>query len=437
MKKKLRVTATLLACSMLAGTGTSAFAEEADLSGTISIWCSGIEKLGLEAAMTEYQKEHPDVSLEIQVTENVTDFETMMTTAISSETLPDMYIAQIGTVEQQYAAEGYLMELPDDIMSQLVEGDTSLMTWEGKAYAFPTTSSISVTICNKTKLDELGIELGIDNYPTNMDEFIDLLQQCRDAGVEYPYGVAGADTSSCTAWPFQYMYQVLYGDDPNFYANLLKGEHAWNGPEFRKMFEEYDRVREYVSPSSTAKRMDEVYADFITGETIFYSQTATSMKDVQELDPELEITLIPSCFTEKSEDQTLISGFDAGISITSSAKNPELCLDFMRFLVSPEGSTVFENATGYVPVMKGCEAEIDEAYDIVLDISMNNKLPNSPICSRQWIAGFKELLKNGCQNYLAGEDIDSVVNTIEDEHKRLMDADPEWVDNFLKTYEWK
>ena len=160
------------------------------------------------------------------------------------------------------------------------------------------TTAISVTLCNKGELEKLGIELTTENYPTNMDEFIDLLQQCRDAGVEYPFGVAGADASSCTAWPFQYIYQVLYGEDPDFYANVLKGEKAWNGDEFREMFNVYDRLREYVSPNSTAKSMDELYADFIVGDTLFFSQVATTIKSIKELDPETEIILIPSCYRE-------------------------------------------------------------------------------------------------------------------------------------------
>lgn len=437
MNKKMYATTFLAACSMLVMNCQTSFAEETDFSGTITMFATGNTAKGVQAVFEEYQKMHPDVELEISNTETVTDFETMMTAAISSDTLPDMYAAQVGAVEQQYAAQGYLMDLSDTgIMDNLVNGDTSLITYNGGYYAFPMTTAISVTLCNKGELEKLGIELTTENYPTNMDEFIDLLQQCRDAGVEYPFGVAGADASSCTAWPFQYIYQVLYGEDPDFYANVLKGEKAWNGDEFREMFNVYDRLREYVSPNSTAKSMDELYADFIVGDTLFFSQVATTIKSIKELDPETEIILIPSCFTEKSEDQTLISGFDEAFSITTSTKNPELCVDFLAYLTSPEGSTLFDNETGYIPTVKGCESKVDSAYDIVLDIMQNDKLPNSPILSRQWIAGFKELLKSGCQNWLAGEDIDSVVNTIEEDHKRLMEADPDWVQSFLDNYEW-
>lgn len=408
------------------------------LSGTITMVANSSGAEGLQAVFDEYKKKNPDVDIDFTIYENVTEFETMMTSWISSNSLPDMYIAQASTVQQQYAAEGYLMPLTGTgIEDHLVEGDTSLVTYDGKLYAFPMATNISVTICNNSALKELGIELSVDNYPKSMDEFLKLMQQCRDAGVEYPFGLAGADLSSCTAWPFQYMYQVLYGGDPNWYADVLSGKKDWSDPEFVAMFDAYNELREYVSPDSLGKNMDGLYADFISGNTLFFSQVATTIKNIKVLDPESDIILIPSSFTKDPADQTLISSFDDGISITANAKNPELCIDFLNYVTSPEGSTIYANAAGVVSTVVGCTAEIDPAYSIVYELLQEGALPNSPILSRQWIAGFKELLKSGCQNWLAGEEPQSVADTIAEEHKRLMDADPDWVKNFLESYEWK
>lgn len=413
-------------------------AADSGLSGTITMVSHSSGAEGLQAVLEEYKKTHPDVDIDFTIYENVTEFETMMTSWISSNSLPDMYLSQASSVQQQYAAEGYLMPLTGTgVEDHLVEGDTSLVTYDGKLYAFPMATNISVTLCNNSALKELGIELTVDSYPKSMGEFLDLMQQCRDKGVEYPFGLAGADLSSCTAWPFQYMYQVLYGGNPNWYADVLSGNKDWSDPEFVAMFDEYNRIREYVSPDSLGKNVDGLYADFISGNTLFFSQVATTIKNIKVLDPESDIILIPSSFTADPADQTLISSFDDGISITANAKNPELCIDFLNYVTSPEGSTIYANATGTVSTVVGCEAEIDPSYSIVYELLQKGALPNSPILSRQWIAGFKELLKSGCQNWLAGEDPQSIADTIAEEHKRLMDADPDWVADFLESYQWK
>ncbi len=409
-----------------------------DYSGTITMFCGTEDSKAFDAVMAEYQKLHPDVNIEYIIWENVTDFETMMTNYIATDTLPDMYRGQVGVVQQQYAMEGYLLPLDDlDVEGNLVNGDTSLIKYKDSLYSFPMTIAYSVTLCNNDKLKELGIDLTYDNYPKCMDEFVDLLQKCREAGCEYPFSVAGSDTSSCTAWPFQYIYQVLYGGNPNFYADVLSGKADWADPEFLKMFDEYDRLREYMAPDTAAKTTDGQKADFISGDTIFFSQTASALTGLRNLDPDMDILMIPSSFTEKPEDQTLIGGFDDGISITTGAKNPELCKDFLKFIASKEGCEIYCSNSSCVPTVKGAEIDSDPAFRIILEIASKGDLPNSAILSRQWISGFKELLKTGCQNWLVGEEPQSVVDKISKEHTRLMEASPDWVQNFLADYEYK
>ena len=406
-----------------------------ELSGTITMFCSSDGQLGFDAVMAEYQKINPKVNIEYIIWETVTDFETMMTNYIATGTMPDMYCAQVGVVEQQYAAEGYLVPLDDTgIEDLMVNGDTSLIKYDGKLYAIPTTASYSVTFANNAKLNELGITVDHSNYPKNMDEFVDLLQKCREAGCESPYGVAGSDTSSCTAWPFQYIYQVLYGDNPNYYADILSGKEHWSDEAFVNMFNVYDRLRDYMSPDMTAKTTDSLYADFISGDTIFFNQTAGTLNKLRGLDPELDILMLPPSFTVDASKQSLISGFDAGISITSGAKDVDLCKDFLKFVCQPENMTIFCNANNSVPTIKGAAPEMDPAYDLIMEIAGNGELPNSPILSRQWIGGFKELLKTGCQDWLCGADPQEVADKIEEDHARLMEASPEWVDQFLKDY---
>ena len=431
-------TASETASSSKAKTDDVVSESNANVSGTLHFLCGTDDAEAIKTTFAEFQKIYPNTDLDEVIAQDVTDSETLMSTWIASGGFPDMCIQQTGALQQSYMKDGYFVPLDDlGVMDRLVDGDKSLIPYDGKFYQFPLTSAISVTLCNNGVLKDMGIELSADNYPKDMDEFIDLLQQVKDNGVDYPYGIAGADASSCTAWPFQYMYQTLYGEDPNWYADVLSGKKKWNDPEFLEMFTQYDRIRTFVSPDSTGKQNADLQADFIKGDTVFYSQVATSVKSLRELDPELDVICIPSSFTKDAADQTLISGFDKGLSIFSSTGNMDLCKAFMEYITSPEGSTVYINNSGCIPTVKGCEGTIDPAYEIVVAVSQSGTLPNSPILSRQWIAGFKELLKTGCQNWLAGEDAKSVADTIQEGHQRLMDADPEWCQNFLDNYEWK
>lgn len=408
---------------------------EEGFEGTISIACSSVEAEGLKAVLKEYQKKNPNVELDTIVTQSVTDFETMMTGWVASNTMPDMYIAQVGAVEQGYAANGYLESLTDTgLMDSLVTGDTSLITYDGDLYAFPTTQAISAVIVNNSVLKEAGIEYGVDNYPTNWSEFLELCQKLVDAGIEAPVGIAGQDASSVTAWTFQYVYQTIYGKNPNWYADILRGKAAWNDELYREMFEKYSDMIPYMAEDVLGTSAETLKKRFITGEAPIIFGTTADIGGLKQLDPELDALMLPSCFTDESEKQTLISSFDAGVSITKNAKNKDLCFDFLKFLASSEGMTAFCNATSYFPTVKEHNVDLDPAFDVVADILQGNKLPNSPVLSREWIPGIKEIMKTGQQNWLSGEDVDTVVNSIQEEHERLMEADPDWVENFLNNY---
>lgn len=411
--------------------------DPAELSGTISFVVTTDNSLGLQAVLEEYKKTRPNVEVEIISLGSVSEFEDSMTSWIATDSLPDMYMAQVANTEHLYAQNGYLLPLPDRIMSRLVDGDHSIIKYKDDFYIFPMSLSFSVTFANADKLAELGITFDKDNYPNNMDEFIALLQECREKGVEYPYGIAGTDLSQVTAWAFQYIYQVVYGKDANWYADILTGVKHWNDPEFVQLFEDYSRIKEYVSPDSVAKANEDMYAGFIKGETLFYNHTSNNLNAILSIDPDANIIMLPPSFTADSKDQTLIQGFDSGISITSGTEHPEICYDLLDYLTSDEGSTIFDNAVSFIPTTKECHAVVPDAYKLVLELAREGRHRVSPLMSRQWIAGFSQILKEGTQNWFTGDSPEDVANTIEAEHTRLTEAKPEWVTNFLADYEYK
>lgn len=415
-----------------------AASEQEPFEGTITIACGAMESEALQQILKLYQEKNPNVNLDIIVTQTVTDFETMMTGWIAADTLPDMYIAQVGSVEQGYAANGYLEPLTDSgLLDRLVEGDRELISYNGDVYAFPMNLSVSAIIVNNGVLRDAGIELNHDNYPKCWQDLLDLFQKCVDAGIEKPVSLAGQDASAVTAWTFQYIYQTIYGQNPNWYADILRGDAAWNDDLYMEMFNKYSEMLPYIGDDALGTGADGMRKKFITGESPIYFQVAGEVGTLKELDPELDILLLPSAFTDDPADQTIISGFDSGISITKSAKNKELCFDFLNFITSSEGATILTSTAAYLPTTKDNQMKLDPAFDLIYSILKNDELPNSPILSRQWIPGVKEIMKTGQQNWFAGEDAKSVADKIQEEHTRLMEADPAWVENFLANYKDK
>ena len=320
------------------------------------------------------------------------------------------------------------------VADKFVDGDYELMTWDGELYAVPFNTAISAIIVNNEVLKEAGITIDINNYPKCFSDLLALCDQLVAAGVQYPITVAGKDSSSVTAWPFQYIYQAIYGEDPNWYANILRGERAWNDELYLEMFNKYDQLRKYIAPSALGTDVNGMYRAFISGESPIFFQTANTVAALREIAPDLDIICLPSCFTDDPADQTIIAGLDDGLSICATTDIPDLCLEFMKYLASDEGSTLYFNNSQSVPTTRVNHATTDPSYWLCLEIMQKGLLPVSPVLSRQWIPGIKEIMKTAQQNWFAGADAQTVCDEIQAQHQRLVEANPEWVQNFLDSY---
>lgn len=404
-------------------------------AGTITFVVGSTQSQGIQAAFDAYQKINPNAEIDIVPFQTVTDFETMMTGYIAADTLPDMYLTQVGATQQEYAANGYLLPLTDTgVMDNLIAGDTELISYNGDIYAFPMIVEVSSIIANNEVLKKAGINVDANNFPRCWDEFIDMLDKLVAAGVKYPVGIAGKDSSSVTAWTFQYIYQSIYGEDPNWYANILRGERAWNDELYLEMFRKYGEMKKYISPAALGSDTNALYRSFITGECAIMFQVMHNVANIRQINPDMDVICLPSCFNDEIEDQTVISGFGDGVSICADTDNKELCIDFLKFLTSDEGSTLYINGAKGVPSTKVNHATTDPAYSLMLEVMQKGSLGSSPILSRQWIPGVKEVMKTAQQNWLAGMDAMDAATEIQIQHERLVKGNPEWVKSFLDSY---
>ena len=179
MKLFSKVLVSLIAVLMLAVPVFAGGASEGSGDAkTITFVSLSTQANGIRAVFDEYQKTHPDVELDLVPCSTVTDFETVMTGYIAANTLPDMYLTQISSVQQEYAAEGYLMPLTDTgVMENMIDGDTELIMWNDDYYAFPMISEVSGMIVNNAVLKQAGINIDITNYPKSFsDLLVDILK---------------------------------------------------------------------------------------------------------------------------------------------------------------------------------------------------------------------------------------------------------------------
>lgn len=433
MKKKILQTilSAGLAASMLLGSCMGAMASDEKADPVTLKFATGNAEVApaLNTIFAEYNKEHPNVSVEVTVLPGgVAGFNSAMASKLAAGDAPDIFMYQWGSQINAYAKGGNLMDVTDTgIKENLNEIKRPMNVYEGREYGYPIDQQFWGLMYNT----ELAANAGVTETPKTYDQFYGAMDKNKESGLEYPFIIPGKDGSGATGFVFCYLHQVVSGKNPDFYYQCCTGEKSWDGEEWRGLFEVYDKILDYANPDSLGLDPDNALTRFARGEGAFMVSAPASIKRLEEMNPDLvgKLKYIPFPLYETEEEYTTIADFDTVLSIWSGTKYPEEALDVYKYLFTPENNTLIAQSRNNIPVVKGA----DTSY---VDPSLQDQLPLLEegryvgFSEREWIPGIKEIMKTIVQEWMGGTDLDTTLANLEKEHQRLLDADPEFLPQF-------
>lgn len=429
----LMLTSSLAGCGNQEQTESTAEAEQPSSSGETVVlrMATGVPETvsTIDSFALAYTEEHPNITLEVTVLPGgVAGFNSAMASKLAANDAPDIFQYQWGSQITAYAKGGHLMDLTDSgIRETLREIKKPMNVYQGKDYAYPVYQSLWGLMYNS----RLGEEVGVTEIPKTLDQFTELMDKMRENGIEYPFIVPGKDGSGATGFVFCYLHQIVSGQNPDFYYQCVTGEKSWDGEEWRNLFEVYDRLLNYTSPDVLGLDVDNALTRFAREEGAFMVSGPSTIKQLEEMNPELEGNLlyIPFPLYENEEDYATISDYDAALSIWSQTEHPEEALEMYKQFFTPENNVALAQTMNMVSSVAGTP-------DDYLDPSVVNQMPLLDagkyvgFSEREWIPGIKEIMKTLVQEWIAGTDLDTTLANLEKEHQRLLDADPEFIEEF-------
>ena len=193
MKKKL-IAATLsvmLVGSLVSGCGNSGKSEE---GGTTTIkystYSAGPDHLeDMDKMIAEFEKQNPDIKVEVEVI-GYDDYFTKMQTQASSKTLPDVFEMNYENFST-YAGNGVLFDLTElaaadsDFSEDMLTGNSyEYFQKDGKLYGLPEKMSDVVMYYNKELFDAAGVE-----YPQADWTWEDMLEVAQKLTKDGVYGI--------------------------------------------------------------------------------------------------------------------------------------------------------------------------------------------------------------------------------------------------------
>lgn len=215
MKKTVKGTAlvalsasvALLAAGCSGGTTSSTTASEGGSAApvTMSFWhnsTTGDGKQYWEGTVAAFEKEHPNVTINIQAIQNE-DMDGKLQTALASGGDPTIFMARGGGKLADVVAADQVMDITDqispDIKTALGDGIFSAFTVDGKIYGMPT----SVLPGGMYYSKDLFAKAGITATPTTFEELNAAVTKLKAAGIA-PIALGGKD-----AWPAAHWYYFM------------------------------------------------------------------------------------------------------------------------------------------------------------------------------------------------------------------------------------
>jgi N,N'-diacetylchitobiose transport system substrate-binding protein len=303
----------------------------------------------VDFAIAEFNKIHPDVTVEFE-RQQWTGIVEKLTTSLSSSDSPD--VIELGNTQAQaFEAAGALMDLTDkkedlggdDLVQSLVEAGT----YDGAFYGVPYYAGARVVLYRKDLFEASGIEI-----PTTIDEMLAASQKLMEDNADTPNfsGMYLPGRNWFAALPFIWVHG---GDIAVQEGDTWRG--ALSSPESIAGLQQY---YEFVSTASGApKDGDDAndYIAFCAGEVGMMPAPGWKPGQIINPDdgcPDMEANIGAFAHPGLSADETapaFLGG--SNLAISANSENPELAYDLLKVLVSPAYQEQFaENGT--IPALK-------------------------------------------------------------------------------------
>lgn len=357
----------------LAGSGT-AFAQSANkvtLKIANSQWLDALRGKNLWAAIAKYQQANPNVTLE-QVAIAANEYDDKITTEMGAGQGPDIAMMQ-ERLFFSVADAGLLIDLNSAVTGAKLNDTNANGVMDGKRYGVAWQRAAYALIYNKQLIEAAGAKA-----PTTIDELIDA---AKAASAKTP-GVVGFTArhqmNDFSAW-FMDFQNWAYGYGVNWVD--AKGKLTLNTPEavaavaaFKKV---YDSGIVPIGDSMPTQRtrFKEKHAAFSIDNS---GGTLNIVSGGAMSSAELGAAAMP--FKNPGAHQQIFVGINA------NSKNQKAALDFVKWLVTPEGQQSLREASG--PDALATDVPVSEAY----------------AKANQWAVTFVELAKHSRSTLIKGHE---------------------------------
>lgn len=301
------------------------------------------DKATYDKIIQDFQSKNPGITVNFQAypPEN---YPTILSTALSGGTGPDVMMVRAYGAFETVAAGGYLLPLDNSKVPGLeklpapaLAGET--LRADGKVYAVPFSTQTMLIIYNKKILNDNGIQ-----PPKTWDDLMAACKTLKDKGIFcFANGTA-------TAWQNETIVSALGSSimGKGFYDDLKAGKVDFTDPRFVSALEHVKEASQYFPDGFIGLDYPSAQQLFVSGAAAMFAGGSFELANFKKQNADLDMGVLPAPVL-KAGDEALVGLYnDGGYAGNAKTKSPDAVYKFLAYLTSKDFGQVFANDLGNV-----------------------------------------------------------------------------------------
>ncbi len=350
----------------------------------------------LQQLVDKFNEAHEDVTIKITAP---ADAGTVLKTRMAKNDMPDIVMMGGDNNYTEVESAGMLVDLSDQDYISNIQDSYMQMVYdvnkdkEEKAYGVPYATNASGVIYNVDKFEELGLEI-----PKTWDEFIDVLDQIKDAG-EQPLLMTYKDawTSLC---PWNSMAPDLQPD--GFTDDRKEGKTTFAGTH-EEIVEKYLTLLDYAQDDFMGLTYDDGNKAFANGDAAMIINGNWAINQYKNANADINVNMFALPASNDESKNYVTSGVDVLIGVCKDSANEDMAKEFVSFMMEKENAQTYIDDQFAFSAIKDVEQNNETVAGVKEDIA-NGKVANFP--DHYYPSGFdlSALISEMCLNYSNGMD---------------------------------
>lgn len=305
----------------------------------------------LQEIIKDFEAENPDIKIKFS---SVPDAETVLKTRMANNEEPDIInVYPVAADFDAWATDGRFLELDDDAgLGNLKEGAAEFYAVDDKIYSLPLNTNVYGIYYNKTKFEELGLEV-----PQTTAEFEKLVETIKAEG-EAPFALSLADS-----WTLNGFHQLAWVSATGGYdaaqdtlVRSAKGAVSADDAATKAVLASFNLLHDNGQSGFVGAKYADAVSAFADGKALMMPQGSWAAAVVNQQNPDLEYGIFAFPGENEGEDIT-IGGADLALSINAKTEHPEEAKKFLNYMSTKEVMQKYYDVDGSPTSVEAVETE--------------------------------------------------------------------------------